>query len=60
MPLLAPQGKAQHSCNVIFFIPGQYKVDIQCSAPECLTTPSPVTQIGHVWRFIPSVEINVN
>lgn len=60
MPLLDPQSKAQHACNVIFFIPGQYKIDIQCSAPECLMTPSSIASSGHIWRFIPPVEVNVN
>lgn len=55
LPTLEPQGKAQHVCNVVFFTPGLYKIDIQCSAPDNYT----LTPTGHVWKFIPAVEINV-
>lgn len=60
LPNLEPQGNAQHSCNVIFFTPGQYKIDIQCSAPECLSSAPSFMPTGHIWRFIPPVEVNVN
>lgn len=63
LPTLDPQSSASHTCNVVFFTPGQYKIDIQCSAPECLSNvPVAPSIIGnsHVWRFIPPVEVTVN
>ncbi|KAK9709008.1 Transport protein Trs120 or TRAPPC9, TRAPP II complex subunit [Popillia japonica] len=59
LPTLEPQGKAQHVCNVVFFTPGLYKIDIQCSAPENFATNIVSNTTGHVWKFIPAVEINV-
>lgn len=57
LPDLNAQEETRHTCNVIFFTPGQYKVDIQCSMPEnANATPS----LGHVWKFIPAVDITVN
>lgn len=57
---LEPQEKAQHECNVIFFTPGQYKVDIQCSAPDsnCTTIPC-LPPSGHIWRLTPSLNLTV-
>ncbi|GLG96736.1 Protein brunelleschi [Gryllus bimaculatus] len=52
---LAEQGTAYHECSVVFFTPGQYKADIQCT-----------TQLegedgdgSHVWKFTPAVCISV-
>ncbi|XP_017781590.1 PREDICTED: protein brunelleschi [Nicrophorus vespilloides] len=58
VPTLEPQTSAEHNCNVLFFTPGQYKMDIQVAAPECVSATASIS--GHVWRFIPPVEINVS
>lgn len=61
LDLLQPQAQAEHECNAIFFTPGLYKIDIQCSAPDNLTAASclpPAT--GHIWRFTPSINVVVN
>ncbi|CAH0563486.1 unnamed protein product [Brassicogethes aeneus] len=51
---------ASHECNVIFFTPGQYKVDIQCCAPDNFSTMCASTlSTGHVWRFTPPINISV-
>lgn len=59
---LEPQAKADHECNVIFFTPGYYKMDIQCCAPESLTVTRVNTLLstGHIWRFTPTVSFQVN
>nr|CAD7393996.1 unnamed protein product [Timema cristinae] len=51
VPELKEQGGAKHECCVVFFTPGQYKVDIQCS--------SLVSDISHTWRFIPPIAVTV-
>ncbi|CAH1283288.1 unnamed protein product [Diabrotica balteata] len=58
---LKPQAKANHECNVIFFTPGHYKVDIQCCAPESLLASkvNPIISTGHIWRFTPTVSFLV-
>uniref|UniRef100_A0A6P7GIX4 Protein brunelleschi-like n=1 Tax=Diabrotica virgifera virgifera TaxID=50390 RepID=A0A6P7GIX4_DIAVI len=58
---LQPQAKANHECNVIFFTPGHYKVDIQCCAPESLLASkvNPIISTGHIWRFTPTVSFLV-
>lgn len=56
LPTLAPQNSTQHACNVLFFTPGQYKMDIQVTAPDSANVAS---LTNHIWRFIPPVEINV-
>ncbi|XP_018334201.1 protein brunelleschi [Agrilus planipennis] len=60
LPPLEPQDKAKHACNVVFFNSGHYKMDIQCSAPECLASTPSVNTTGHIWRFLPAIEVNVN
>ncbi|XP_018574402.1 protein brunelleschi isoform X2 [Anoplophora glabripennis] len=60
LPSLEPRVKANHDCNVIFFAPGLYKLDIQCSASEssaCGTAN--LVQMGHVWKFTPPISIQV-
>ncbi|XP_008196943.1 protein brunelleschi [Tribolium castaneum] len=57
---LEPQEKAQHECNVIFFTPGQYKIDIQCSAPDNSTAVPCLPPSGHTWRFTPPVNVTVS
>ncbi|XP_063226452.1 protein brunelleschi isoform X2 [Bacillus rossius redtenbacheri] len=51
VPQLEEQATTQHSCCVVFFTPGQYKVDIQCS--------SLLSDVRHTWRFIPPVAFTV-
>ncbi|XP_057664018.1 protein brunelleschi isoform X1 [Diorhabda carinulata] len=60
--MLQPQDKVNHECNVIFFTPGHYKLDIQCCAPETLTSSKVNSLIspGHIWRFTPTVSFQVN
>jgi hypothetical protein len=58
--LLQPQERAQHECNVIFFTPGQYKIDIQCSAPDNSTAIPCLHSNGHIWRFTPPINVLVN
>lgn len=62
---LESQTKANHECNVIFFVPGQYKVDIQCSAASdnnntMISDSSQHQHGGHVWRFTPPINILVS
>ncbi|VEN36763.1 unnamed protein product, partial [Callosobruchus maculatus] len=60
IPHLEPNLKADHQCNVIFFSPGQYKLDIQCCAPENnVATANPLLPTGHIWRFTPTISITV-
>lgn len=70
MPLLNEQDKAHHECSVVFFNPGRYKADIQCSAPihimssqQSITDKRPISPMlqtpAHIWRFIPPLEITV-
>ncbi|KAJ8935382.1 hypothetical protein NQ314_012793 [Rhamnusium bicolor] len=60
LPLLEPKVKANHECNVIFFTPGQYKLDIQCCAPESnIGSGTNFIQMGHIWRFTPPISIQV-
>ncbi|XP_044738688.1 protein brunelleschi [Chrysoperla carnea] len=69
LPTLEEQGQTYHECIVIFFTPGQYKADIQCTAPENLNGSIDTNiggaivdgqQSGHTWRYIPPVEIRIN
>ncbi|XP_022916295.2 protein brunelleschi [Onthophagus taurus] len=55
---LQPEAEAQHSCNAIFFTPGHYKIDIQCSSPDN-STGNINNPMEHVWKFIPPVEVIV-
>ncbi|KAJ8925963.1 hypothetical protein NQ315_009816 [Exocentrus adspersus] len=60
LPSLEPKVKINHECNVIFFMPGLYKLDIQCCAPESnIDSGANLVQMGHVWRFTPSISIHV-
>lgn len=59
------QGSAYHECNVVFFMPGLYKVDIHCfsqgksrSVELCTDISSDVTP-AHTWKLIPPIEITV-
>ncbi|KAL1513674.1 hypothetical protein ABEB36_003053 [Hypothenemus hampei] len=58
LSLLEPKNMANHRCNVVFFSPGIYKVDIQCYTPDNNATTSLVSA-GHVWRFTPPISIQV-
>ncbi|XP_039275687.1 protein brunelleschi isoform X4 [Nilaparvata lugens] len=49
LPEVQEHGKVYHECNVVFFTPGQYKVNIQCTSSE-----------KHVWKLIPPLEIEVS
>lgn len=50
----------KHRCNVIFFTPGQYKLDVQCTSPESgALVGHPLSNIGHVWKFTPSLTMKV-
>lgn len=42
-------GSAYHECNVVFFTPGQYKVNIQCTSTG-----------KHIWKLIPPLDIEVS
>lgn len=61
LPSLKPQVKADHECNIIFFTPGIYKMDIQCYTPDSNTMASANSLVttGHIWKYIPSVAIQV-
>jgi len=59
---LEEHGSAYHECSIVFFTPGQYKVDIHCSSQEnCRTGDKDQTlnDIGHTWKFTPPVTITV-
>ncbi|XP_074037146.1 trafficking protein particle complex subunit brun [Leptinotarsa decemlineata] len=62
LPFLEPHTRANHECNVIFFTPGQYKLDIQCCAPESSVVPriNPIVSTRHMWRFTPTISVQVN
>ncbi|KAJ9597832.1 hypothetical protein L9F63_011327, partial [Diploptera punctata] len=55
LPELAEQGSAYHECCIVFFTPGQYKVDIQCTSQDNQCD----TDIAHTWKFTPPVAITV-
>jgi hypothetical protein len=59
---LEEQGSVYHECNIVFFTPGQYKVDIQCSSQDNSLTgdkDQTLSDIGHTWKFTPPVAISV-
>lgn len=60
LPDLDLRGKVDHVCNVVFFTPGHYKMDIQCLTPENTAADNPFSSVGHVWKFIPAIEVFVN
>ncbi|XP_075217129.1 trafficking protein particle complex subunit brun isoform X2 [Lycorma delicatula] len=49
LPQVLEHGSAYHECNVVFFTPGQYKVNIQCISTE-----------KHIWKLIPPLDIEVS
>uniref|UniRef100_A0A6V7JEY4 Uncharacterized protein n=1 Tax=Bracon brevicornis TaxID=1563983 RepID=A0A6V7JEY4_9HYME len=57
-------GRAYHECRVVFFTAGQYKLDIQCSSQRAVTNSntmcSDMMDAGHIWRYIPPIEIAVD
>lgn len=60
LSVLEPQETASHKCNVIFFTPGLYKMDIQCYTPDgASVSTGPLINTGHVWKFTPPVSIQV-
>ncbi|XP_049774968.1 protein brunelleschi [Schistocerca cancellata] len=63
LPELVEQGNAYHECSVIFFTPGQYKIDIQCLSQdndENLQDKNlAFSDVGHTWKYIPPVTITV-
>lgn len=60
LPSLKPQVKADHECNIIFFTPGIYKMDIQCCTPDSnVGGTNNILTTGHIWKYIPSVSIQV-
>ncbi|PSN54921.1 hypothetical protein C0J52_01648 [Blattella germanica] len=59
---LEEQGSAYHECCIVFFTPGQYKVDIQCSSNDNDPTSEKdqsLNEVGHTWKFTPPVAITV-
>jgi hypothetical protein len=59
---LEEQGSAYHECSIVFFTPGLYKVDIQCSSQENHPKgdkDQTLNDIGHTWKFTPPVAITV-
>jgi hypothetical protein len=59
---LEEQGSAYHECSIVFFTPGQYKVDIQCSCQDNHLTEDKdqtLNDICHTWKFTPPVAITV-
>ncbi|XP_019758091.2 protein brunelleschi [Dendroctonus ponderosae] len=57
---LEPKDTANHRCNVVFFTPGLYKLDIQCYTPDANSaSAAPLLNTGHVWRFTPAISIQV-
>ncbi|XP_012285614.1 protein brunelleschi [Orussus abietinus] len=64
LPTLQEAGRAYHECRVVFFTAGQYKLDIQCSSKESTADTSTfcteLANAGHVWRYIPPIEITVD
>lgn len=57
---LDSNANVKHHCNVIFFTPGQYKLDVQCTSPESgALLGNTLGNIGHVWKFTPSLTMRV-
>lgn len=60
---LDDQGSVYHECNIVFFMPGLYKIDIQCSSqarPVSVVPSGDVNSLpAHTWKLIPPIEITV-
>lgn len=61
---LDDQGSVYHECNVVFFMPGLYKIDIQCSSQARPASALSSGDVGnappaHIWKLIPPIEITV-
>ncbi|KAG8230131.1 hypothetical protein J437_LFUL010623 [Ladona fulva] len=66
LPQLSEGGEAYHESSVVFFTPGQYKVDISCSSIEegssgflGKTISGSESSSSTTWRFVPPIEITV-
>ncbi|XP_046397297.1 protein brunelleschi isoform X2 [Ischnura elegans] len=66
LPQLCEGGEAYHEASVVFFTPGQYKVDISCSSVEGGASgylgkagSNTETSSTTTWRFVPPIEITV-
>ncbi|KAF7271855.1 hypothetical protein GWI33_015332 [Rhynchophorus ferrugineus] len=60
LPSLDPRDVAKHKCNVVFFTPGLYKMDIQCHSPDgSVHTTGQLIPMGHIWKFTPPISIQV-
>ncbi|XP_066262236.1 protein brunelleschi [Euwallacea similis] len=61
LSILEPKDIASHRCNVVFFSPGLYKLDIQCYTPDSSNPVGTATLVstGHVWRYTPPISIVV-
>ncbi|XP_071451117.1 protein brunelleschi [Hetaerina americana] len=65
LPQLSEGGEAYHEASVVFFTPGQYKVDISCSSIEegssgYLGKAVSESSSATTWRFVPPIEITVD
>lgn len=49
LPIVLEHGSADYCFNVVFFIPGQYKMNVQC-----------VSQGKNTWKLVPPVEFDVH
>ncbi|XP_008555730.1 protein brunelleschi [Microplitis demolitor] len=60
LPTLQEYGRAYHECRVVFFMPGQFKLDIRCSSNDNSPSSSnreDQTIADNEWRYIPPIEI---
>ncbi|CAG5074038.1 Similar to brun: Protein brunelleschi (Drosophila melanogaster) [Cotesia congregata] len=62
LPTLQEYGRAYHECRVVFFMPGQFKLDIRCSSNHENSSSSSssdknLTIADNEWRYIPPIEI---
>ena len=56
-----------HSCGLIFFTPGVYKIEVSCT-PSCDLDSEVNTAVyenttssqNHPWKFAPPLEITIN
>lgn len=62
-----PNSSYKHNCGIIFFTPGNYKLDVVCSLQistqhreSKFNMSYDPTHEQHIWKFVPSVEIIVS
>lgn len=66
---LPAEGVAEHSCNVLIFTPGHYKMDVHCTGSDmldqldqpidCLVVQQQQQQQQQLWKYMPAIELLV-